>query len=51
MAEGIRELERLLPDARLVEIPGARHALTTEVPAALAEAVEQFLHASAAEDR
>jgi pimeloyl-ACP methyl ester carboxylesterase len=51
IAEGIRKLERLLPDARLVEIPGARHALTTEVPAALAEAIEQFLNASAAEAR
>ncbi len=51
MAEGIRELERLLPNAALIEIPGARHALTTEVPEALARAVETFLDAPAAEAR
>lgn len=51
MEEGIRELERLLPNADLIEIPGARHALTTEVPAALARAVESFLDAPAAEGR
>jgi len=43
MAEGLRELERRLPDARRVEIPGAGHALTHEAPEALAEAVEAFL--------
>lgn len=43
MAEGIRTLERLLPDARLVEIPGARHALATEAPEALARAIAAFL--------
>jgi 2-hydroxy-6-oxonona-2,4-dienedioate hydrolase len=45
MAEGIRELERQLPHAERVEIPGARHALTSEAPEALAHAVEAFLDA------
>jgi pimeloyl-ACP methyl ester carboxylesterase len=45
MAEGIRELARRLPHATLVEIPGARHALTSEAPAALARAIESFLDA------
>ena len=43
MATGIRELERLLPHATLIEIPGARHALTTEAPEALGRAIEAFL--------
>jgi pimeloyl-ACP methyl ester carboxylesterase len=33
----------MLPDARLVEIPGARHALATEAPEALARAIAAFL--------
>jgi len=45
MAEGIRELEELLPRARFETIPDARHALTSEAPAVLAEKVEAFFDA------
>jgi pimeloyl-ACP methyl ester carboxylesterase len=39
-AERWREL---LPDARVVRVPGAGHMLPYEQPAAVADAVEQFL--------
>jgi pimeloyl-ACP methyl ester carboxylesterase len=39
-AERWREL---LPDARVVRVPGAGHMLPYEQPAAVADAIEQFL--------
>jgi 2-succinyl-6-hydroxy-2,4-cyclohexadiene-1-carboxylate synthase len=38
-----RELARLLPDARLCEIPGAGHAAHVERPAAVLAAIRDFL--------
>jgi 2-hydroxy-6-oxonona-2,4-dienedioate hydrolase len=43
MGEGVKQLVKLLPDARLRVFPGARHALASEVPELLAKAVDGFL--------
>ena len=39
-----RELQRLFPDARLIEIPAVGHLIHYETPAPAAEAIERFLH-------
>ena len=43
-----RELARLLPDARLCEIPGAGHAVHVERPAEVLAAIREFLRRDAA---
>jgi len=43
LEEGLRQLQARLPDAELLEIPDARHALTTEAPESLARAIAAFL--------
>jgi 2-hydroxy-6-oxonona-2,4-dienedioate hydrolase len=37
------QVVRLLPDGRLLEIPGAAHATNFQAPAALARAVQPFV--------
>jgi pimeloyl-ACP methyl ester carboxylesterase len=44
MGEGVKHLEKLLPNARLVVFPDARHSLANEIPGKLAETVDGFLH-------
>ena len=43
MGTGIKRLSKLIPDARLVIFPDARHSLANEVPVDLARAVDAFL--------
>jgi 2-hydroxy-6-oxonona-2,4-dienedioate hydrolase len=43
MGKGVKRLAELMPNARLHVFRGARHALASEVPQALAHEVDQFL--------
>lgn len=43
MGEGVTRLHELLPRSELRVFPGAGHALATEVPEALAAAIDEFL--------
>ncbi len=43
LEEGIARLHALLPRSEALEIPDARHALTSEAPEALAQAIREFL--------
>jgi pimeloyl-ACP methyl ester carboxylesterase len=43
MGAGVAKLARLLPRCELRVFPGARHSLAAEIPAQLADAIEEFL--------
>jgi pimeloyl-ACP methyl ester carboxylesterase len=45
MEKGVKRLVKLLPDARLSVLEGARHALANEVPDELARRIDAFLTA------
>lgn len=49
MGDGVARLHELLPRSELHVFPGAGHALATEVPEALAAAIETFLTKPASE--
>lgn len=43
-----REVADLLPDGRLVELPGATHAINHEMPLATQRVIDHFLHTTSA---
>lgn len=50
MGAGVKRLEKLIPNARLVVFKDARHSLANEVPDLLAREIDEFLKTSSGED-